>query len=196
MVIPLDTNLLMVNPLKSIVLLLLTLFFFSEKCQQEKDNGNVQLTPVQYQILVDLFKQSQNNVETSNVGQAQVNQIESFSADYSHKVVDPSSTSKLLSCNNLQYLKSCWILDSGATDHICISLANFVSYKCIKPVLINLPNGNKVFANYSGTVVLNCKLHLSNVLYVPQFSFNLISVSKISSNLNCRLIFSSNECVI
>jgi len=80
---------------------------FSEKCQQEQDNGNVQLTPVPYQILVDLFKQSQNNVETSNVGQAQVNQIGSFSADYSHKVVDPSSTGKLLSYNNLQYLKSC-----------------------------------------------------------------------------------------
>ena len=53
-----------------------------------------------------------------------------------------------------------------------------------------------MFANYSGTVVLNYKLHLSNVLYVPQFAFNLIYVSKISFNLNCRLIFSSNECVI
>ena len=151
---------------------------------------------MQYQILVDLFKQSQNNVETNNAGQAQVNQIGSFSTDFSHKVADASSIGKLLSYHNLQYLKSCWILDSEATDHFCISLTNFVSYKCIKPVLINLPNGNKVFAHYSRTIVSNYKFYLTNVLYVPQFSFNLISVSKNSSNLNCRLIFSSNKCVI
>jgi len=34
------------------------------------------------------------------------------------------------------------------------------------------------------------------VIYVPNFTFNLISVSKITSYLDCRLIFSSNKCDI
>jgi len=37
---------------------------------------------------------------------------------------------------------------------------------------------------------------LTNVLYVQDFSFNLISISKLTFSLKCDLIFSSNECFI
>jgi len=57
-------------------------------------------------------------------------------------------------------------------------------------------NGNHVFSSFSGTIVFNNKLHLTNVLYVPQFAFNLISASKIILTLNCSLIFSSAHCLI
>ena len=40
------------------------------------------------------------------------------------------------------------------------------------------------------------KFYLNNVLYVPEFTFNLISTSKLASNLNCHLTFSSKDCVI
>jgi hypothetical protein len=37
-----------------------------------------------------------------------------------------------------------WIVDSGASDHICSSIKFFVSYASIIPVHIKLPNGNMV----------------------------------------------------
>jgi len=35
-----------------------------------------------------------------------------------------------------------WIIDSGATDHICSSLIHFTSYHQINPIFVKLPNGN------------------------------------------------------
>ena len=89
-----------------------------------------------------------------------------------------------------------WILDSGASDHICFSLAHFVNYKRIKPIQIKMPNGSSVFAQFSGTVEFSPHFYLINVLFVPSFSFNLISVSKLISTLHCSLIFSLTHCVI
>ena len=65
-----------------------------------------------------------------------------------------------------------------------------------KPIIIKLPNGNFVTAAYSGTVFFNNKFVLKNVLYVPNFSFNLISISRLTTSLKCGLIFSSTECLI
>ena len=56
---------------------------------------------------------------------------------------------------------------------------------------VNLPNGHHVFAYYSGTVHFSPNLYLYNVLFVPQFSINLISVTKLAHTLECKLIFSS-----
>jgi len=87
-------------------------------------------------------------------------------------------------------------MDLGATDHVCVSLSNFISYKPIKLVPINLPNGHHVLYEYSSTVVFNKKIYLSNVLYVPNFAFNLISISKITTDFDYKLIFSLNKCDI
>jgi len=93
-------------------------------------------------------------------------------------------------------MKTCWILDIGAADHVCVSLSNFFSYKTIKPIPINLPDGYHVLANYSSTIVFNQICYLSNVLYVPNFAINLISVSKLTSDFDYKLIFSLNKCDI
>ena len=39
-------------------------------------------------------------------------------------------------------------------------------------------------------------MDLTNILYVTNFSFNLIFVSKLTSSLNCELTFSYSECII
>ena len=44
-----------------------------------------------------------------------------------------------------------WILDSGATDHICCSLSNLVSFNRISRIHVNLPDGTKVQATHSGS---------------------------------------------
>ena len=47
-----------------------------------------------------------------------------------------------------------------------------------------------------GTMHLTPSIILNDVLYIPSFTFNLISISKLVSSTNCELIFSSNTCVL
>ena len=89
---------------------------------------------------------------------------------------------------------SFWILDSGANDHICSSLTHFTSYHQINPISVKLPNASKVIENYFGSVFINHVL--DNVLYIPNFIFNLLSVAKLIDNLSCVIIFYSNGCHI
>jgi len=79
------------------------------------------------------------------------------------------------------------------------TLSHFTSYHQINPISVKLPNGNQVFANYSGSVFINQDHVLDNVLYIPNFTFNLLnllSVAKLIDNLSCVIVFYSNGCHI
>jgi len=89
---------------------------------------------------------------------------------------------------------SSWILGSRATDHICSSLTYFTSYSQINPISVKLPNGSKVIAYYSGSAFINQDHILDNVLFIPNFTFNLLLVAKLIDNLSCVIIFYSNGC--
>jgi len=87
-------------------------------------------------------------------------------------------------------------VDSGATDHISCSLNNFQVFSKIKPIHIHLPNGSIVTSHYAGTVHFAPNFIIYNVLYVPDFNFNLFSISKFLSGLNYKLTFSGLLCQI
>jgi len=89
-----------------------------------------------------------------------------------------------------------WIIDSGATDHITCSFDNFQNFSKIKPIHINLPNGSVVIAHLSGTVQLSSQLIIRDVLYVPNFKFNLLSISKLLTCADYILNFSNFQCEI
>nr|KYP45328.1 hypothetical protein KK1_033114 [Cajanus cajan] len=99
-------------------------------------------------------------------------------------------------CYSVKSSNNVWILDFGASDHICSSMEWFVSSKKIQPVSVQLPNGNMVKAHFAGIVNISPSIVLQDVLYVPMFSFNLVSVSKLVSSLCCSLHFSTEACVI
>lgn len=82
-----------------------------------------------------------------------------------------------------------WIIDSGDTYHICTSLKWFDSYEKIHLVSVKLPNGNMTAAQCAGIVKLNDSLILRDVFYIPEFSFNLISISS-STCFQMGLLFS------
>jgi len=107
----------------------------------------------------------------------------------------PSNTTTHTSNKFLSSFSS-WIIYSGATDRICPSLSHFTSYHQINPIYVKLPNGNQVFANYSGSVFINQDHVLDNILYIPNFTFNLLSVAKLIDNLSCVILFYSNSCHI
>jgi len=86
------------------------------------------------------------------------------------------NTSGCANSNNNQQGNLSWILDIGATDHVTFQKNLFVTYYKIKPVHVKFPNESFVTAEYSGTIQLSKDFIISNVLYIPNFSFNLIFV--------------------
>ena len=59
-----------------------------------------------------------------------------------------------------------------------------------------LLNGEKAIVTHIGTVQISSTLTFTNVLCVPSFSFNLISVSKLTQTKHCCLIFLGDWCFI
>ena len=97
-----------------------------------------------------------------------------------------------------------WIVDSGATCHMCNDDKLFVELRSLEqPLEVMLGDGYAVEATGRGTITLEvtsmdgqasrCKLH--EVLYVPDLSYNLISVSNIT-NAGNMIEFSENSCQI
>ncbi|XP_052489312.1 retrovirus-related Pol polyprotein from transposon RE1 isoform X2 [Gossypium raimondii] len=56
------------------------------------------------------------------------------------------------------------------------------------------PSPSSVCARISGTVIFNNSLYITNVLYVPQFTFNLLSVTKLTAILPCSFTFHKTHC--
>ncbi|XP_057984436.1 uncharacterized protein LOC131169285 [Hevea brasiliensis] len=141
------------------------------------------LTSEQYHPLMALIHQSPLNKDIHST-----NQVKS-----SNSFNPGPGNSFVFSCSVLPNL---WLLDIRATNHICFSISYFTTYKKIKPISVKLPDGNHLVSHFAGTVHFSSSLVLYNVLYIPQFKFNLISVSKLTSSLPCELIFRNDQCSI
>ena len=98
-----------------------------------------------------------------------------------------------LTCHN--FTLSSWIIDSGASDHICGNLKWFHSYNEIIPTHIKLPTSHFTIAKQSGTIKFSDDFIIHDVFYVPEFHFNLISVSKLTKFLSI-VIFDGFQCCI
>ena len=85
-----------------------------------------------------------------------------------------------------------WILDSGASDHICHDINMIYDYKPLNDAehKIIILDGRKVQVEYIGTVLPKNGLRLHFVLYVPNYHFNLISVQKLCKDMHCNIFFS------
>lgn len=91
---------------------------------------------------------------------------------------------------------STWILDSGATDHIVCSIDFFNDYRVTQGAEVSLPTGKSIPVKHLGSVKLNEQLWLKDVLHIPSFKFNLISVSKLLQDTRYNLIFTFGQCLV
>lgn len=89
-----------------------------------------------------------------------------------------------------------WILDSGATAHIFFSKESFISLKPIDGASVTLPNETRIKVDYCGDVQLSQDILLQDVLYIPSFRFNLISVGVLSSKLPIIVKFVDGSCFL
>ena len=87
-----------------------------------------------------------------------------------------------------------WILDFGASDHICSNKDLFSSLTFPSPLPnITLVNDTQIIAKGIGSACPLPSLPLTSVLYVPNFPFNLISISKSTRDCHYVLTFSHNS---
>ena len=79
--------------------------------------------------------------------------------------------------NKRAYDSNTWVIDTGAIDHIVCYVHLLTTIIAITQSIVQLPNGETALVTHIGTVTLSSSLILQNVLYVPSFTFNLLSVS-------------------
>lgn len=91
-----------------------------------------------------------------------------------------------------------WCIDSGATNHMCNDRSVFSDFVSIKPIEVNVANGDKLSAVGQGNVIVklkNCEKTISGVYFVPKLSANLLSVSAMT-NKGFEVTFNSKGCKI
>ena len=133
-------------------------------------------------------KKSDSNEKEARSNKLRVNKAEVRRRDSSSSDGDcvGSMVNHVLSANSTGPLNK-WIVDSGATCHMCCDDKLFDELHSLEqPLEVMLGDGYAVEATGRGTVVLaltevggkatRCKLH--EVLYVPDLSYNLLSVPK------------------
>jgi len=90
-----------------------------------------------------------------------------------------------------------WIIDSGASNHITFNKNSLTNIKTLPyPILISLPNGYKVKVIEFGDVSITPDIILHEVLYVPSFKYNLVSVHSLTTSLKCTVLFTGALCVL
>lgn len=89
-----------------------------------------------------------------------------------------------------------WIIDTGASCHICFEEKLLHDIQTLsKPILVHLPNGMKLSTVKAGKVFLNGDLILQNVLFIPSFKYNMLSVKRIITD-DIAVMFDKHSCVI
>lgn len=92
--------------------------------------------------------------------------------------------------SDVKYTTDQWIINTGATDHIT-PYAHLL--RDVKPAnsLLHLPNVDTAEVVQIGNICLSPIITLHNVLCVPSFTYNLLSVSHFLKDTKYELSFTS-----
>ena len=89
-----------------------------------------------------------------------------------------------------------WITDSGASHHVTHNRSLYRDYQPLENTFVTLPKGYTVRISGTGYIQLTNAISLYSVLHIPEFKFNLLSVSVITKSLNTQVSFTSDSCFI
>ncbi|KAL4199487.1 hypothetical protein AMTRI_Chr03g51390 [Amborella trichopoda] len=83
-----------------------------------------------------------------------------------------------------------WIVDTCASDHMIFDTSLFHSSTPVSQIAhVKLPNGSFSSVTHIGSVFLTHTLCLHQVLCVPSFGFNLLSISNLTAFFSCLVTF-------
>jgi hypothetical protein len=89
-----------------------------------------------------------------------------------------------------------WVIDSGASDHMTFDPADFTEKSQPQRTCIANANGVLSPVTGAGTVNLSPNLSLTHTLLVPSLSHKLLSVSQVTTALNCVVLMYSTFCLL
>ena len=88
-----------------------------------------------------------------------------------------------------------WVIDSGAIDHMTGNSSLFSTFQSQpSPSTVTLADGSHSCVLGLDTIVPTPSIPLTLVLSLPNFSFNLMSVSKLTRALKCDISFFLDFC--
>uniref|UniRef100_A0A2N9EKK0 Integrase catalytic domain-containing protein n=1 Tax=Fagus sylvatica TaxID=28930 RepID=A0A2N9EKK0_FAGSY len=137
-------------------------------------------------------------IDGDNSSSLLVDQVLISKTEYDSLLQRANASSSLLIASGNTCLHSSsspsWVIDSGASDHMTgnSSLLSHTSSPC-SPSFVTVANGTKTPVQGKGTVTTS-DLTLSDVLYLPEFPFNLLSVHKLTPALNYSVAFYPSHC--
>ncbi|GAU44433.1 hypothetical protein TSUD_100800 [Trifolium subterraneum] len=103
-------------------------------------DDRVSFSHVEYKALMALLKSTKSEASSSSY-----HQVNSFSQHHaSSSSNDRQGNVIYASCFSVVGSLDTWILDSGATDHVCPTLHLFTRYRKVKPIPVKFPNGSIV----------------------------------------------------
>jgi hypothetical protein len=95
----------------------------------------------------------------------------------------------------LDNMHDLWIVDTGSTDHMLNKLINFSNLeRFVSPAFGSVANGIGSPVKGDGKIKIVSEI-MYDVLYVPSFPFQLLSVNKITSTFNCDVIFTHHKVI-
>lgn len=103
---------------------------------------------------------------------------------------------KAFSFGSHQSKENVWILDSGASDHIVYNPSLLTSLTPVDNRYVKLPYGTLALVTHIGKIIFSPNFVLHDVICVPHFYLNLISISKLASDSFYVTIFLKQFCVI
>uniref|UniRef100_A0A2N9J0C0 Integrase catalytic domain-containing protein n=1 Tax=Fagus sylvatica TaxID=28930 RepID=A0A2N9J0C0_FAGSY len=157
------------------------------------DLARLFVSPVTFSALLDCLCTARHRRCSLPVDQVLISKTE-----YDSLLQRANASSSLLIASGNTCLHSSsspsWVIDSGASDHMTgnSSLLSHTSSPC-SPSFVTVANGTKTPVQGKGTVTTS-DLTLSDVLYLPEFPFNLLSVHKLTLALNCSVAFYPSHC--
>ena len=116
--------------------------------------------------------------------------------DYKAKEEDITLATTALPSTRLSTINGKWVLDSGATSHICYNKEFFTELRPITRVIQWGQTTTFIQATGIGTISVNTPigvLNITDVLFVPDFQVNLISLGCLV-NKGVKITFTEDSC--
>ncbi|KAK9750858.1 hypothetical protein RND81_02G227300 [Saponaria officinalis] len=96
-----------------------------------------------------------------------------------------------------QFCSTRWVVDTGASDHKTPSINLLHNIRTLpKPLMVGLPDEGVKLVTKCGNAYLTPQLMLHDVLLVPDFRHNLLSVGRFSDSTGLIATFSPAECLL
>ncbi|GJQ97754.1 ribonuclease H-like domain-containing protein [Tanacetum coccineum] len=141
----------------------------------------------------------QNGSKTFNAKSASTSNekgaILSFTNDHIMKLMNLINE---VPSGSIQANMACWIIDSGANQHMTISTDNMFGIIDISDLnlVVGHPNGTLAKIKYVGNLILSKNVMLFDVLVVLEYCVSLMSVNKLIKDIRLFVGFTESKCYI